>query len=122
MKYIVREGQQGQVEIQNLMKQFRTSPPQTLGGSKLAVVKDYQTLTERNVLTGAETIINQKVTSNVLQFFTEDGTKISVRPSGTEPKIKFYIEVSDTMHSIGDFEAANARTDEKVNNVMKELV
>ena len=122
MKYIVREGQQGQVEIQNLMKQFRTNPPQTLGGSKLAVVKDYQTLTERNVLTGAETIINQKVTSNVLQFFTEDGTKISVRPSGTEPKIKFYIEVSDTMHSIGDFEAANARTDEKVNNVMKELV
>lgn len=122
MKYIVREGQQGQVEIQNLMKQFRTNPPQILGGSKLAVVKDYQTLTERNVLTGAETIINQKVTSNVLQFFTEDGTKISVRPSGTEPKIKFYIEVSDTMHSIGDFEAANARTDEKVNNVMKELV
>lgn len=122
MKYIVREGQQGQVEIQNLMKQFRTNPPQTLGGSKLAVVKDYQTLTERNVLTGAETIIDQKVTSNVLQFFTEDGTKISVRPSGTEPKIKFYIEVSDTMHSIGDFEAANARTDEKVNNVMKELV
>lgn len=122
MKYVVREGQQGQVEIQNLMKQFRTNPPQTLGGSKLAVVKDYQTLTERNVLTGAETIINQKVTSNVLQFFTEDGTKISVRPSGTEPKIKFYIEVTDTMHSIGDFEAANARTDEKVNNVMKELV
>jgi phosphoglucomutase len=122
MKYVVREGQQGQVEIQNLMKQFRTNPPQTLGGSKLAVVKDYQTLIERNVLTGAETIINQKVTSNVLQFFTEDGTKISVRPSGTEPKIKFYIEVTDTMHSIGDFEAANARTDEKVNNVMKELV
>lgn len=122
MKYIVREGQQGQVEIQNLMKQFRSNPPQTLGGSKLAVVKDYQTLTERNVLTGAETKIDQKVTSNVLQFFTEDGTKISVRPSGTEPKIKFYIEVSDTMHSIGDFEAANARTDEKVNNVMKELV
>lgn len=122
MKYIVREGQQGQVEIQNLMKQFRSNPPQTLGGSKLAVVKDYLTLIERNVLTGAETKINQKVTSNVLQFFTEDGTKISVRPSGTEPKIKFYIEVSDTMHSIGDFEAVNARTDEKVNNVMKELV
>jgi phosphoglucomutase len=122
MKYVVREGQQGQVEIQNLMKQFRANPPQTLGGSKLAVVKDYQTLVERNVLTGAESKIDQKVTSNVLQFFTEDGTKISVRPSGTEPKIKFYIEVSDTMHTIGDFEAANARTDAKVNDVMKELV
>lgn len=122
MKYVVREGQQGQVEIQNLMKQFRTNPPQTLGGSKLAVVKDYLTLIERNVLTGAETKIDQKVTSNVLQFFTEDGTKISVRPSGTEPKIKFYIEVTDTMHSIGDFETANARTDAKVNDVMKELV
>lgn len=122
MKYVVREGQQGQVEIQNLMKQFRSNPPQTLGGSKLAVVKDYLTLIERNVLTGAETKIDQKVTSNVLQFFTEDGTKISVRPSGTEPKIKFYIEVTDTMHSIGDFETANARTDAKVNDVMKELV
>lgn len=122
MKYVVREGQQGQVEIQNLMKQFRSNPPQTLGGSKLAVVKDYLTLIERNVLTGAETKIDQKVTSNVLQFFTEDGTKISVRPSGTEPKIKFYIEVTDTMHTIGDFETANARTDAKVNDVMKELV
>jgi phosphoglucomutase len=122
MKYIVREGQQGAVEIENMMKGFRSNPPQELGGSKLEVVKDYSTLIAKNVLTGGEQKIDQKVTSNVLQFFTQDGTKISVRPSGTEPKIKFYIEVKGELNSVDEFDAVNAKAEEKVDNIMDELV
>jgi len=122
MKYIVREGQQGAVEIQNMMKTFRETPPTELGGSKLKIVKDYSTLVAKNILTGSEEKINQKITSDVLQFFTEDGTKISVRPSGTEPKIKFYIEVKANLNSIDDYDNINSATEEKVNTVMKELV
>ncbi|MDA3816728.1 MAG: phospho-sugar mutase [Prolixibacteraceae bacterium] len=122
MKYIVREGQQGAVEIEEMMKDFRSNPPKTLGGSILEVVKDYSTLTAKNVITGDEKKIDQKVTSNVLQFFTQDGTKISVRPSGTEPKIKFYIEVKSELKSLEEFDEVNANTEEKVNSIMNELV
>ncbi|HUM88819.1 MAG TPA: phospho-sugar mutase, partial [Prolixibacteraceae bacterium] len=97
MKYIVREGQQGAIEINNLMVGFRNNPPKELGGSKLAIIKDYLTLSERNIITGETKPIAQKITSDVLQFFTEDGSKVSVRPSGTEPKIKFYFEVKSTL-------------------------
>lgn len=122
MKYIVREGQQGSVEIVNMMKSFRSNPPAVLGGSKLEIVKDYSTLIAKNILTGAEEEINQKITSDVLQFFTEDGSKISVRPSGTEPKIKFYIEVKAELVSINEFDVVDANTDEKVNKIMSDLV
>jgi len=105
-----------------MMKTFRETPPTELGGSKLKIVKDYSTLVAKNILTGSEEKINQKITSDVLQFFTEDGTKISVRPSGTEPKIKFYIEVKAKLNSIDDYDKVNAATEEKVNTVMKELV
>ena len=121
MKYIVREGQQGAVEIENLMKQLRETPPATLGGSKMKIVKDYSTLVAKNVLTGAEEKINQKITSNVLQFFTEDGTKISVRPSGTEPKIKFYIEVKGDLTDIAEFDAVNDVAEAKINTIMSEI-
>lgn len=122
MKYIVREGQQGAVEIQNMMKTFRENPPAVLGGSKLEIVKDYSTLIAKNILSGKEEKIEQKVTSDVLQFFTVDGTKISVRPSGTEPKIKFYIEVKAPLNNILDFDKVNGLTEEKVNTVMADLV
>lgn len=122
MKYIVREGQQGAVEIENMMKTFRMSPPAELGGSRLEIVKDYKTLISRNVITGNQVKINQKITSDVLQFFTIDGTKISVRPSGTEPKIKFYIEVKAPLNNAADFDAVNAQTEKKVDQVMAELV
>ncbi len=121
MKYIVREGQQGAVEIENLMKQLREQPPVSLGGAKMELVKDYSTLTQKNVLTGAEEKINQKITSNVLQFFTKDGTKVSVRPSGTEPKIKFYIEVKGDLKDISEFDAVDQIADEKINTIMKEI-
>ena len=122
MKYIVREGQQGAVEIEKMMKGFRSTPPKVLGGSKLEIVKDYSTLISKNVLTGKEEIINQKITADVLQFFTEDGTKISVRPSGTEPKIKFYIEVKAALSNIAEFDEVNSKADDMVNVIMDQLV
>ncbi len=121
MKYVVRKGKTGAEEIQQMMVNFRSTPPKALGGSKLAVVKDYETLIAKNLITGEETKINQKTTSNVLQFFTEDGTKISVRPSGTEPKIKFYFEVAGNLINRADFDAVEKLSDEKIEAIMKEL-
>ncbi len=122
MKYIVREGQQGAIEINNLMVGFRNNPPKKLGGSKLAIIKDYMTLSERNVITGETKPIAQKITSDVLQFFTEDGSKVSVRPSGTEPKIKFYFEVKSTLNSIEKYNETEALADEKINAMLTQLV
>lgn len=122
MKYIVRQGKAGAEEIQQMMYNLRHTPPATLDGAKLAVIKDYSTLVEKNLLTGEETKINQKETSNVLQFFTEDGVKISVRPSGTEPKIKFYFEAQDKLESRADFDATDAKASEKIDRVMNELI
>lgn len=121
MKYVVRKGRSGAEEIQQIMTRFRNDPPQELGGSKMEWVKDYSTLKAKNLITGQEQQINQKETSNVLQFFTKDGTKISVRPSGTEPKIKFYFEVKGELKSRSDFDEAEETADAKIDALMKEL-
>ncbi|WP_339736748.1 phospho-sugar mutase [uncultured Sunxiuqinia sp.] len=121
MKYIVRPGKTGADEIQQMMVTFRTNPPKTLGGGLLKVVKDYADLTEKNLLSGESKKIDQKITSNVLQFFTEDGTKISVRPSGTEPKIKFYFEVSGQLSSPEEFDEVERLADQKIDGIMEEL-
>ncbi len=121
MKYIVRPGKTGADEIHQMMVSFRTNPPKTLGGSRLKTVKDYSNLTEKNLLTGEVKPVNQKITSDVLQFFTEDGTKISVRPSGTEPKIKFYFEVAGELTSRSQFDEAEKVAEEKIESIMKEL-
>ncbi len=122
MKYVVREGQQGAIEIRQMMAGFRENPPKMLGGSKLAIVKDYLDLTEKNLLTGEVKPIKQKITSDVLQFFTEDGSKVSVRPSGTEPKIKFYFEVKDELTDAADFDMVEEKANEKINTIMDQLV
>ncbi len=121
MKYIVRKGKTGAEEIQKIMGDLRSNPPKELGGSRMETVKDYSTLSAKNLLTGSEEKINQKVTSNVLQFFTQDGTKISVRPSGTEPKIKFYFEVKGKLESRGGFDAAEEKAEAKIDAIMDEL-
>jgi phosphoglucomutase len=121
MKYIVRPGKTGADEIQQMMVTFRTNPPKTLGGSPLSLVKDYADLTEKYLLTGENKKINQKITANVLQFFTQDGTKISVRPSGTEPKIKFYFEVAERLDSRDGFAMAERLADQKIDAIMEEL-
>ncbi|WP_205461974.1 phospho-sugar mutase [Mangrovibacterium lignilyticum] len=121
MKYIVRPGKTGADEIKQMMVNFRANPPKELGGSKLKIVKDYADLSEKNVLTGDVKKIDQKITANVLQFFTEDGTKISVRPSGTEPKIKFYFEVAAKLSSRAEYDAVEKAAEDKIDAIMAEL-
>jgi len=103
------------------MRNFRNHPPKEIAGSKVVVIKDFQTLKMRNLKTNEESPLNMPVTSNVLQFFTEDGTKISVRPSGTEPKIKFYIEVRGEMKSRADFDKAETEALKKIDAVRASL-
>ncbi len=121
MKYVVRKGMSGAEEIQKIMDNFRTNPPKELGGSKMEWVKDYETLIAKNIISGEENKIDQKITSNVLQFFTMDGTKISVRPSGTEPKIKFYFEVKGELKSRKEFDAEEEKAEAKIEAIMNEL-
>jgi len=121
MKYVVRKGKAGAEEIQQMMVNFRENPPKKLAGSKVALVKDYSTLKAKNMLDGSETDIDEKETSNVLQFFTEDGSKVSVRPSGTEPKIKFYIEVKGKLESRAQYDQLDAEANEKVDKVMADM-
>ena len=93
---VVKPGKTGADEIKQMMVNFRTNPPKELAGSEVVLTKDYQSLKATDNK-GNVTDIAQPATSNVLQWYTADGTKVSVRPSGTEPKIKFYIEVTGEM-------------------------
>jgi len=111
---VVKPGKSGADEIKQMMTDFRNNPPQEIGGSKVVVWKDYQTL-EKTDADGVKSKLDMPDTSNVLQWFCEDGTKISVRPSGTEPKIKFYIEIKDsTMKCAGCYERCTNNAKEKV--------
>ena len=114
---VVRKGKSGAEEIVQMMKNYRENPPKEIAGSKVATIKDFKTLKMTDVATGTITDLDMPATSNVLQFFTEDGTKISVRPSGTEPKIKFYIEVRGEMKTRADYDAAEAAANLKVEAV-----
>ena len=118
---LVRQGKSGAEEIQAIMKQFRANPPKAIVGSPVVTVKDYDTLEEKNMITGEVKKLDMPTTSNVLQFFTEDGTKISIRPSGTEPKIKFYIEIHDTLNSAEEYDAKNQWAAAKIEAVAKDL-
>ena len=110
---LVRKGKSGAEEIIALMKQFRENPPKEIAGSPVVTVKDFQSLVETNVATGETKKLDMPATSNVLQYYTADRTKVSVRPSGTEPKIKFYIEVHDTLASADEYKATEARASRK---------
>ena len=118
---VVRKGKSGAEEIVQMMKSYRENPPIEIAGSKVATIKDFKTLKMTDVGTGTITDLDMPATSNVLQFFTEDGTKISVRPSGTEPKIKFYIEVRGEMKTRADYAEADEKADEKINAVRKDM-
>ena len=121
LKSVVRKGKSGAEEIELIMTRFRNDPPKELGGSPMEWVKDYSTNIAKNLITGEEKKIVQKITSNVLQFFTKEGTKISVRPSGTEPKIKFYFEVKGKLESRSQFDEAEKKAEEKIEAIMEEL-
>ncbi|MCM1518600.1 MAG: phospho-sugar mutase [Pseudoflavonifractor sp.] len=118
---VVRKGKTGAEEIVAMMKNFRENPPKQLGGSDVVLVKDYADLNARDIKTGEVVKLDMPTTSNVLQFFTEDGTKVSVRPSGTEPKIKFYIEVKGTLASEADYDNTVAVADNKIAAVKADL-
>ena len=111
---VVKPGKSGADEIKQMMVDFRANPPKELGGSKVVTIKDYQSLQLTDVNTGAVKHLDMPATSNVLQYFCEDGTKVSVRPSGTEPKIKFYCEVKDKMTSADDYPILSEKAMEKI--------
>ena len=117
---VVKPGKSGADEIKAMMDNFRANPPKELGGSPIVLTKDYKVLKQTDNA-GNVSDLDMPETSNVIQYFCEDGTKVSVRPSGTEPKIKFYIEAKGTMRCAGCYSSANASAIEKIEGVKKSL-
>ncbi len=117
---VVKKGKEGAEEIQKMMKGYRSSPPKTINESTVVQIADYQSSELKDVEKGTISKIDLP-NSNVLQFFTEDGSKISVRPSGTEPKIKFYFSVKGDMPAIEDYEKVNALLELRIENIMQDL-
>jgi phosphoglucomutase len=117
---ITKKGKSGSDEIKKMMKDLRATPPKTLGGSRLVKLMDYEMQTETDLLTGAKKPIALPK-SDVLQFVMEDGSKASARPSGTEPKIKFYFSVKEKLASKDQYEAVSNKCDEKIDQTIKDL-
>ena len=118
---LVRKGKSGAEEIVAIMKEVRNNPPKSTAGTPALTVQDSASLECTDCTTGTKATLDMPTTSNVLQFYSADGTKVSVRPSGTEPKIKFYIEVKGKMNSIDDFDAVNAQAVAKLAEIKKEF-
>ena len=118
---VVRKGRTGAEEIQQMMKDFRENPPKEIAGSKVVEVRDYQEQTSLNLAENQKSTMNEIPKSNVLIYYTEDGTKVCVRPSGTEPKIKFYVSVKDSIDSVAEFNGKIAVLENKINRVKKDL-
>lgn len=117
---VERPGKSGAEEIQKMMSDFRANPPKELGGSKVVLWKDYKTL-KATAADGKVTDLVMPEPSNVLQWFCDDDTKVSVRPSGTEPKIKFYIEVKDTMTDASQYEELDKKGMKKIEAIKRSL-
>lgn len=117
---IVRKGKDGADEINSMMQQFRSSPPEEINGSSVVRINDYDSLTSTDITTGKTEKLDI-LSSNVLQFFLEDGSIISVRPSGTEPKIKFYFSVRSRLESPQDFEAGEAALESRLDNIIRDM-
>lgn len=118
---VVRKGAEGAAQIRHMMERFRTRPPHVIAGQKVLRVLDYETGIERNLLNGRERPIALPK-SDVLQFYTWEGAKISVRPSGTEPKIKFYISVNLRLSRPENFELAMQHLGDKIAEIEKDLI
>jgi phosphoglucomutase len=117
---ITKKGRNGQQEIAEMMEGFRANPPQELAGSKVVQLLDYERQVKTNLATGN----TEKITlpkSNVLQFITEDGSKISARPSGTEPKIKFYFSVNSALPSVDQFEEVQQKAKDKIKRIISDM-
>lgn len=122
---LTKKGKTGAEEIQQMMADFRANPPKEIAGSPVIRVDDYKSLERTDLKTGEKTVIESGKmgieSSNVLQFFTENGTKVSARPSGTEPKIKFYVSVNEPLNSKEEFDAVYDKLKQKVQSVMTDL-
>jgi phosphoglucomutase len=118
---LVRKGKEGADEIEAMMKNFRNNPMKTLGGSPVSMIKDFGKLEAIDFVTGENIVLEMPTTSNVIQYFTEEGTKLSIRPSGTEPKIKFYIEVTCNAKSREELEQAEQKANVKIDILRQEL-
>ena len=117
---ITKKGMNGQQEIANMMEQYRQTPPATIDGVKVVTLLDYELQMGKNLLTGDSWKINLPK-SNVLQFITEEGSKISARPSGTEPKIKFYFSVHTTLNNATEFDVKYAALQNKINGIIGDM-
>jgi len=117
---LTRKGMNGQKEIADMMEGYRSNPPATIDGAKVTTLLDYQLQTGKDLVTNATWAIDLPK-SNVLQFITADGTKISARPSGTEPKIKFYFSVNTKLERKEDFDATFAQLGKKINDIIVDM-
>ena len=118
---VVRKGRSGADEIKQMMADFRENPPKEIANSKVVEVRDYLEQTSLNLLNNEKSVMDGIPKSNVLIYYTEDGTKVCVRPSGTEPKIKFYVSVKDSIVSEQDFKEKLVLLDQKINQVKADL-
>lgn len=117
---IVRKGISGKKEIKSMMDNYRNNPPEYINGSKVVTIKDYKTHKRTDIETNAVTTIDLP-SSDVLQFLLEDGSKISVRPSGTEPKIKFYFSVKEELKNKADFDAVDEKLEKKLDDIISDM-
>lgn len=118
---LVRKGKEGADEIETMMKNFRNNPMKSLGGSPITLIKDFAKLEAVDYVSNEHIVLEMPTTSNVMQYFTEEGTKLSIRPSGTEPKIKFYIEVRSSVKSKVELVQAENEVNIKINSIRQEL-
>ncbi|WP_347158180.1 phospho-sugar mutase [Pontibacter chitinilyticus] len=117
---ITKKGMRGAEEIQQMMADMRSNPPQQIAGSDIVAISDYKFSTRKNLVTGQETKLDME-SSNVLQYLTADGSKISARPSGTEPKIKFYVSVNEPLASAADYDATEQKLNQKIQQMLEDL-
>lgn len=118
---VVKKGRTGAEEISQMMMDFRNNPVKELAGSKVTEIKDFQEQTSLNLIDNQKSVMDEIPKSNVLSYYTEDGTKVCIRPSGTEPKIKFYVSVKDSITSEEDFNAKLIQAENKIQKIKADL-
>ena len=118
---VVKKGRTGAEEISQMMMDFRNNPVKELAGSKVTEIKDFQEQTSLNLIDNQKSIMDEIPKSNVLSYYTEDGTKVCIRPSGTEPKIKFYVSVKDSITSEEDFNEKLIQAENKIQKIKADL-
>ena len=118
---VVKKGREGAEEIKKMMSDFRNNPVKALAGSKVVLVKDFQEQTAWDLVKDEKAEMTDIPKSNVLIYYTEDGTKVAIRPSGTEPKIKFYFSVKSNISSESEYAVQVEKLNHKIEQIKKDL-